>query len=116
MGQKTFAETLHPKLSHDKYFYSILKTASTRVQLLTGCYVNLQNYCKLFGHTLLLEELTGYFVKQYFIVNYIITVSSITDHRLKPIRFKGDKVVKIYETEKHSIYLRESSKCLICTE
>lgn len=34
---------------------------------------------------------------------------------LKAIRFKGDKAVKSDETEKHNIYLRESSSCLVST-
>lgn len=68
---------------------------------MSGCHVNLQNYCKLFGHTLPLEERTRYFVKQYFIVNCIIRLSSITDHGLKAIRFKGDKASRIYETQNH---------------
>lgn len=61
LDQKTTAGPLHPKLSYDGYLYSILEIASTRAHLLTGCHVHLQKYHKLFGQTLLLEELTGYF-------------------------------------------------------
>lgn len=79
LDQKTSKGPLHPKLSYDRNWYSILENSYNQNLITDRVPCASPEIPQIIWLGIAVKELTGYFVKQYFIMNCIITVSLIVD-------------------------------------